>query len=78
LRLDGFSEVMENEYRGVKLETDFSLTGVAPNNVEKRLEHILESGRSSETEKMNIVHSLVFKQNRDIYKNHYLFAKMIE
>jgi LacI family transcriptional regulator len=44
----------------------------------KILEHILETGRKPESDIISIVHSLVFKQNKDIYKNHYLFAKMIE
>jgi LacI family transcriptional regulator len=44
----------------------------------KILEQVLESGRRPESEAITIVHSLVFKQNKDIYKNHYLFAKMIE
>jgi LacI family transcriptional regulator len=153
LRLDGFSELMRNEYRRIEFETDFSITGIAASRVEKHieqmlktrgktfdaiylvpafntqfvrvierigiektivvlhdldsasnqylekglitaviyqnpilqgyhavkiLEHILESGGRSESETINIVHSLVFKQNRDIYKNHYLFAKMTE
>ena len=44
----------------------------------KILEHLLESGQSPEPETIRIVHSLVFRQNKDLYKNHYLFAKMIE
>ncbi len=49
----------------------------------KTLENILEAERGaadagSAVGTINIVHSLVFKQNRDLYKNHYLFAKMIE
>ena len=44
----------------------------------KILENILEAGGDSPAETINIVHSLVFKQNKDLYKNHYLFAKMTE
>ena len=44
----------------------------------KILENILDSGSRPERETISIVHSLVFKHNKDIYKNHYLFAKMIE
>lgn len=153
LRLDGFSEVMRNEYPRIEIETDYSTTGVPQGRIEKHieqilgkkakafnaiylvpaynaqfvrvierigiektvvvlhdldvssyhylekdlitaviyqnpilqgyyavkiLEHILESGRPPEPDAITIVHSLVFKQNKDIHKNHYLFAKMIE
>jgi LacI family transcriptional regulator len=153
LRLDGFSEVMRNEFPGVDFETDYSTTGTASGRIEKHLEQllrarakafdaiylvpaynaqfvrviegigiekvvvvlhdldtssyhylekdiitaviyqnpilqgyyavkileqILESGRRPESETITIVHSLVFKHNKDIYKNHYLFAKLTE
>jgi len=42
----------------------------------KILEDLLESGHPPGVRQINIVHSLILNENKDIYKNHYLFANM--
>jgi LacI family transcriptional regulator len=44
----------------------------------KILSSMLESGRAPESQWLNIVHSLILNENKDIYQNHYLMARMIE
>ena len=44
----------------------------------KSLEALLESGHPPATRELNIVHSVVLSENKDIYKNHRLFARMID
>jgi LacI family transcriptional regulator len=44
----------------------------------KILENLLESGHPPEMKDIDIVHSVVLSENRDIYRNHYLFAHMID
>jgi LacI family transcriptional regulator len=44
----------------------------------KILENLLESGHPPEVRELTIVHNLVLNENRDLYRNHYLFAKMID
>lgn len=44
----------------------------------KILENILESGRSPDKDHISIVHSLILNENKDLYRNHYLFTKMID
>ncbi len=44
----------------------------------KVLEDILESGRPPENVHIPIVHSLILNENRDLYRNHYLFTQMSE
>ncbi|MBE3040658.1 MAG: substrate-binding domain-containing protein [Chloroflexi bacterium] len=40
------------------------------------LENLLESGHPPGVRQINIVHSLILNENKDLYKNHYLFARM--
>ena len=42
------------------------------------LENLLESGHPPEVRQINIVHSIILNENKDLYKNHYLFARMHE
>jgi LacI family transcriptional regulator len=42
------------------------------------LEDLLESGHPPEVRQINIVHSIILNENKDLYKNHYLFARMHE
>jgi len=44
----------------------------------KTLEALLESGHPPEIRELNVVHSIVLSENKDIYKNHRLFARMVE
>jgi LacI family transcriptional regulator len=44
----------------------------------KILENLLESGHPPDVKQITIIHSLILNENRDLYKNHYLFARMIE
>jgi len=44
----------------------------------KILENILESGHRPEKDHITIVHSLILNENKDLYRNHYLFTKMID
>ena len=44
----------------------------------KILENMLESGHPPDVREINIVHSIVMNENRELYRNHYLFARMIE
>jgi LacI family transcriptional regulator len=43
----------------------------------KLLEHFLETGKSLESKTINIVHSIIMRQNKDLAKNNYLFAEII-
>jgi LacI family transcriptional regulator len=42
------------------------------------LENLLESGHPPGVRQINIVHSVILNENKDLYKNHYLFARMRE
>jgi LacI family transcriptional regulator len=42
------------------------------------LENLLESGHPPGVKQINIVHSVILNENKDLYKNHYLFASMRE
>jgi LacI family transcriptional regulator len=42
------------------------------------LENLLESGHPPGVRQINIVHSVILNENKDLYKNHYLFASMKE
>ncbi len=42
----------------------------------KILENLLESGHPPGVRQINIVHSLILNENKDLYKNHFLFANM--
>lgn len=44
----------------------------------KILENMLESGHPPDIRQINIVHSIILNENKDLYKNHYLFTKMID
>ena len=44
----------------------------------KILENMLESGHPPDIKQINIVHSIVMNENKDLYRNHYLFTKMID
>ena len=44
----------------------------------KILENILESGHIPVKDHISIVHSLILNENKDLYRNHYLFTKMID
>jgi LacI family transcriptional regulator len=43
----------------------------------KILENLLESGRPPPQDQITIVHSLVLSENRDLFRNHYLFTRMM-
>jgi LacI family transcriptional regulator len=42
------------------------------------LENLLESGHPPDVRQITIVHSVILNENKDLYKNHYLFARMQE
>jgi LacI family transcriptional regulator len=42
----------------------------------RTLEGMLESGHAPEARQVTIVHSLVLNENKDLYKNHFFFARM--
>jgi LacI family transcriptional regulator len=42
----------------------------------KILENLLESGQLPEEEHIPIVHSLILNENRDLFRNHFLFTKL--
>jgi LacI family transcriptional regulator len=42
------------------------------------LENLLESGHPPDVPQITIVHSVILNENKDLYKNHYLFARMRE
>lgn len=42
----------------------------------KILENVLESGQRPEKDRISIVHSLIMNENRDLYRNHFLFTKL--
>jgi len=42
------------------------------------LENLLESGHPPDVRQINIVHSVILNENKELYKNHYLFARMRE
>jgi len=44
----------------------------------KILENMLESGHPPDIKQINIVHSIIMNENKDLYRNHYLFTKMID
>ena len=44
----------------------------------KILENMLESGHPPDLRQITIEHSLLLNENKNLYKNHYLFARMIE
>ena len=44
----------------------------------KTLENLLESGHPPEVRQITIVHSVVLNENKDLYKNHFFFARMME
>jgi LacI family transcriptional regulator len=44
----------------------------------KILENMLESGHPPDIRQINIVHSIILNENKDLYRNHYLFTKMID
>jgi LacI family transcriptional regulator len=44
----------------------------------KILENMLESGHPPDRRQIIIEHSLLLNENKNLYKNHYLFARMIE
>ncbi len=44
----------------------------------KILENLLESGHPPETRQVTIVHSVVLNENKDLYRNHFFFARMLE
>ena len=44
----------------------------------KILENLLESGRPPEARQITIVHSLILNENKDLSRNHHLYAHMVE
>lgn len=44
----------------------------------KILENMLESGHPPDIRQINIVHSIIMNENKDLYRNHYFFTKMID
>jgi ABC-type sugar transport system substrate-binding protein len=42
------------------------------------LENLPESGQPPEVRQINIVHSIILNENKDLYKNHSFFARMHE
>lgn len=44
----------------------------------KTLEHILESKRLEKMKDIEIVHNLVFAENRELYRNHYAITELME
>ncbi len=44
----------------------------------KILENLLESGRPPETRQITIVHSLILSENKDLSRNHHLYARIVE
>jgi LacI family transcriptional regulator len=44
----------------------------------KILENVLESGHPPDLRQITIEHSLLLNENKNLYKNHYLFARMID
>lgn len=44
----------------------------------KLLESILETGRDRKPAGVDIVHNVILNENKDLYRNHHLFAKMQE
>jgi LacI family transcriptional regulator len=44
----------------------------------RTLENLLESGHPPENKLFNIVHSVILNENKDLYKNHTFFTRMME
>jgi LacI family transcriptional regulator len=44
----------------------------------KILENMLESGHPPDRKQITITHSLLLNENKNLYKNHYLFTRLIE
>jgi LacI family transcriptional regulator, galactose operon repressor len=42
------------------------------------MENLLESGHPPEVRQITIVHSVVLNENKDLYKNHFFFARMMD